>query len=351
MKSQAGTALWRSEIDRLVAKIEETIGRQITADSLRAAITTINAKRQALARLNSLHAADPASISGRDALLINPIQFYDDSVRFTDKLNGLCDELESRIEQKVNAAPTDAPRILVASCPMAAPNWKVPFLVEKNGAVIVAEERRTDHTAGGNPVPAPGDGLQYGGCRTTGDPHPSVPGGAGVNGRSSMGAAGLDIGSRSVELIVLDASEGAVVSSVQVKTPPNVSADWRRLLGGVSYDSLIVTGYGRGMAEVKFDAPSVAEIKAFTRNAEFVPPGCSTVLDIGGQDTKAICLDGKGRVTKFEMNDRCAADAGRFLEVMAAALDYDLAAFGPAALEGGDQLQLSSMCTVPQAQQ
>ena len=75
MKSQAGIALWRSEIDRLVAKIEETSGKQITADSLRAAVTTINAKRKALARLNSLRAADPAPISGRDALLINQIQF------------------------------------------------------------------------------------------------------------------------------------------------------------------------------------------------------------------------------------------------------------------------------------
>lgn len=100
------------------------------------------------------------------------------------------------------------------------------------------------------------------------------------------------------------------------------------------------------MAEVEFDAPSVTEIKAFARGAQAVHPGCSTVLDIGGQDTKAICLDGKGRVTKFEMNDRCAAGAGRFLEVMAAALDYDLPEFGLAASEGRDQVQLSSMCTV-----
>ena len=140
MKSPAGKALWRSEIDRLVVKIEETSGVRITAESLRGAVRTINSKRKALGRLNSLRRANPAPISGRDALLINQIQFFDDPVRFTEKLNTLCDELEDRVVQKVGVARPDAPRILVSGCPMAAPNWKVPFLVEKNGAVIVAEE-------------------------------------------------------------------------------------------------------------------------------------------------------------------------------------------------------------------
>ena len=161
-----------------------------------------------------------------------------------------------------------------------------------------------------------------------------------------MRAAGLDIGSRSVELVVVDIPTGGVISSVQGDTTPKVSEDCRRLLAGASYDRLVVTGYGRAMAEVQFDAPSVTEIKAYARGAQAACPGCRTVLDIGGQDTKAIALNGSGRVARFEMNDRCAAGAGRFLEVMAAALDYQIDQFGPAALEGNDQVQLSSMCAV-----
>ena len=160
-----------------------------------------------------------------------------------------------------------------------------------------------------------------------------------------MQAAGLDIGSRTVKLVVLD-GEGKTVSSSCLDTTPTVSADCRRLLEGVSFDSLVVTGYGRSLAEVEFDAPSITEIKAFARGAEAVCPGCRTVLDIGGQDTKAIAIDGAGRPTRFEMNDRCAAGAGRFLEIMAAALNYRVDEFGAAAQAATGEIVLSSMCTV-----
>lgn len=140
MKTQAGRALWRAELGRLVERLEQLSGRRITAERLRAAIRTVNAKREALARLNRLRAAIPVPISGRDALLINQIQFYDDPARFTAQVNALCDELDERVKQRVGIAPPAASRVLVAGCPMAAPNWKVPFLVEKNGAVIVGEE-------------------------------------------------------------------------------------------------------------------------------------------------------------------------------------------------------------------
>ncbi len=140
MKTPAGRALWRGELGRLAEKLEETAGRKITAESLQAGIRTVNAKRAALHRLNRLRAASPAPISGRDALLINQIQFYDDPARFTQKVNELCDELEQRVAQRIGVASEAAPRVLVSGCPMAAPNWKLPFVVEKNGAVIVGEE-------------------------------------------------------------------------------------------------------------------------------------------------------------------------------------------------------------------
>ena len=139
-KSPAARALWRSEIDRLTAKIEEVTGREITASTLRDAVRVVNAKRKALHRLSGLRRARPSPISGRDALLVNQVHFYDDPVRFAEKVNALSDELDERVKGGVGVAPADAPRILVSGCPMAAPNWKVPFVIEKNGATIVAEE-------------------------------------------------------------------------------------------------------------------------------------------------------------------------------------------------------------------
>ena len=139
-KSDAAEALWRSEVGRLVQRMEELSGREISAAALRESVRVVNAKRKALQRLNSLRRARPSPISGLDALLINQIQFYDDPVRLTEKLNALCDELEERIADKVGVAPADAARILVSGCPMAAPNWKVPSIVEGIGATIVAEE-------------------------------------------------------------------------------------------------------------------------------------------------------------------------------------------------------------------
>ncbi|MBI3946647.1 MAG: 2-hydroxyacyl-CoA dehydratase [Armatimonadetes bacterium] len=140
MRTSAGRQLWRSEIERLAAKIEHVSGREITADGLRKGVWIVNEKRRALHRLNALRRSNPVPISGRDALLINQIQFYDDPVRFASKVNALCDELDERVQSGVGVAPADALRVLVSGCPMAAPNWKLPFIIEKNGAVIVGEE-------------------------------------------------------------------------------------------------------------------------------------------------------------------------------------------------------------------
>jgi benzoyl-CoA reductase/2-hydroxyglutaryl-CoA dehydratase subunit BcrC/BadD/HgdB len=140
MKTAAGAQLWRSELGRLATRLEELTGKRLTPERLRAGIRTANAKRAALHRLSALRAASPSPISGRDALLINQIQFYDDPVRFTQSLNTLCDELETRVARHEGVAPKETPRVLVSGCPMAIPNWKVPYVVESSGAVIVGEE-------------------------------------------------------------------------------------------------------------------------------------------------------------------------------------------------------------------
>jgi benzoyl-CoA reductase/2-hydroxyglutaryl-CoA dehydratase subunit BcrC/BadD/HgdB len=139
-KAPRDTALFRAEIARYKDALEELTGKTITAEALAAATKTVNAKRRALQRLARLRAADPAPISGRDALLINQISFYDDPIRFTDKINALCDEMETRIAAGQGVAPAKTPRLLMAGCPMAVPNWKLPYVVESSGAVIVGEE-------------------------------------------------------------------------------------------------------------------------------------------------------------------------------------------------------------------
>jgi benzoyl-CoA reductase/2-hydroxyglutaryl-CoA dehydratase subunit BcrC/BadD/HgdB len=160
MKTAAGRQLWRSELARLAAQIEKVAGKRITAASLQSAIRTVNAKRVALYRLNRLRAADPAPISGRDALLINQIQFYDDPTRFTAQVNALCDELETRVAHHNGVAAAGAPRVLVSGCPMAVPNWKVPFVIEKNGAVIVGEESCVGERGTRNLVAEMGDNIE-----------------------------------------------------------------------------------------------------------------------------------------------------------------------------------------------
>lgn len=140
MKSDKGKMLLRDEYRMFMAKLEDASGRKITAETLKKGIETANAKRKAVKRLAELRKADPAPISGLDVLLVNQIFFYDDPVRFTGSVNALCDELEERVKKGEGVFPKGTPRVLMSGCPMAVPNWKVPFIVETSGAVIVGEE-------------------------------------------------------------------------------------------------------------------------------------------------------------------------------------------------------------------
>lgn len=140
IKSDAGRSLLRDEYRRFMKKLEESTGKKITAASLRKGIEVTNAKRRAVKRLADLRKADPAPISGLDALLVNQIFFYDDPARFTSSVNALCDELEERVRSGRGVFPAGTARVLISGCPMAVPNWKVPMVVESSGAVIVGEE-------------------------------------------------------------------------------------------------------------------------------------------------------------------------------------------------------------------
>jgi benzoyl-CoA reductase/2-hydroxyglutaryl-CoA dehydratase subunit BcrC/BadD/HgdB len=140
VKSEAGKALLRAEYGRFAAKLEEVTGRKLELAKLKAAVTTVNAKRAALKRLAALRRANPAPISGLDSLLVSQVSFYDDPVRFTGAVNAICDELEKRVAEGNGVFPADHPRVVMSGCPMAVPNWKVPVIVESAGVVIVGEE-------------------------------------------------------------------------------------------------------------------------------------------------------------------------------------------------------------------
>jgi len=158
--------------------------------------------------------------------------------------------------------------------------------------------------------------------------------------------AGLDIGSRTIALVEWDGRRQ--VRSEVVDTGSDPLANARRLLDGQSYESLVATGYGRSLATANgLAAEAISEIKAYALGAHHLYPDAGTVLDIGGQDSKVIAVGPGGRVLRFEMNDRCAAGTGRFLENMARVLGMGVEVFGPHALAAaGQAVTISSTCTV-----
>lgn len=140
MKREKDIKAWAEEIKELKKVIEEFTGNKVTAESLSESIKLINNKRKALSRLYECRKADKVPISGRDALVISQIAFYDDPARFTQMTNKLCDELEQRIKDGVSVVKEGTKRILLTGTPLAVPNWKLHNIIETSGAVVVCEE-------------------------------------------------------------------------------------------------------------------------------------------------------------------------------------------------------------------
>jgi predicted CoA-substrate-specific enzyme activase len=160
-----------------------------------------------------------------------------------------------------------------------------------------------------------------------------------------MRSAGIDIGSRTTKLVILENGQTSVVRVTDTTYDPMEVCE--RLVSGVRYDSLVATGYGRHLFSQHWKVTEViSEIKAVAFGARALHGECRTIIDIGGQDTKVVALDERGCVLKFAMNDRCAAGTGRFLEVMATALSYSRRDFIEAARVADRPRKLSSMCTV-----
>jgi (R)-2-hydroxyacyl-CoA dehydratese activating ATPase len=156
---------------------------------------------------------------------------------------------------------------------------------------------------------------------------------------------GLDIGSRSVDAVWL-ADDGALIDCAIADSGHDPGAVARTFVDRTPVAALVATGYGRHLARSSFECPVITEIKAYALGVSAIVPQAASVLDIGGQDTKVIAIGPDGRVADFEMNDKCAAGTGKFLEVMATALGYRLDELGPAALASTATVSVSSMCTV-----
>jgi predicted CoA-substrate-specific enzyme activase len=166
--------------------------------------------------------------------------------------------------------------------------------------------------------------------------------------------AGVDIGSTTAKVVVI--KDGKPVSSAIALTGADCNAAAESVLNkalaqiGVSRDELkyvVSTGYGR--RAIDFGNESITEISANAKGAIYLGSAkgqVKSIIDVGGQDTKAIILDDNGRITNFIMNDKCAAGTGRFLEVIARVLQEPMDNFVKLSIESKEPATINSTCTV-----
>ncbi len=164
--------------------------------------------------------------------------------------------------------------------------------------------------------------------------------------------AGVDSGSASTDAAILDSDRNIVGWSV-VRTGSRAADGAGKALqdalkhAGLREEDLsrvVTTGYGRN--NIGESDASVTEITCHAKGASFLYPQCRTIIDIGGQDSKAIRIDEKGNVKNFAMNDKCAAGTGRFMEMMARTMELSMEDFSRLGLEWKNEVTISSMCTV-----
>ncbi len=166
-----------------------------------------------------------------------------------------------------------------------------------------------------------------------------------------MVVAGIDVGSLTAEVVLLD--RGEVMHYVIMPTGANSKTAAEKAIDTAleavglrrsDLDYVVATGYGR--VSIEFADKRITEITCHGRGAYYLNPAVRTVIDIGGQDSKVISLSDKGKVLDFAMNDKCAAGTGRFLEVMAQALEVELEGLAELSDQAQDTVSISSICTV-----
>jgi predicted CoA-substrate-specific enzyme activase len=163
--------------------------------------------------------------------------------------------------------------------------------------------------------------------------------------------AGVDVGSRTAKVVILN--ENSVAASHLIATGPDSAETSLQVLQAAlnkvnlemtDLAGIVTTGYGRYIAP--FPHTSITEIACHTRGVHKIFRTARTILDMGGQDCKAIRLDHRGQPSNFVMNDKCAAGTGRFLEILARSLGVPLEEIGPKSLTAKGSITVSSMCAV-----
>jgi predicted CoA-substrate-specific enzyme activase len=164
--------------------------------------------------------------------------------------------------------------------------------------------------------------------------------------------AGIDSGSTSTDVVIIDRNCRIISQSI-IATGAGAEKGAQKCLrlaleeAHLKYDDIanvVTTGYGREY--IKTGDESITEISCHAKGAHFLDPSVHTVIDIGGQDSKVIVLNNDGSVANFVMNDKCAAGTGRFIEAMARALGLSLDEISALGLSCGEDITISSMCTV-----
>lgn len=165
--------------------------------------------------------------------------------------------------------------------------------------------------------------------------------------------AGIDIGSTTAKAVLLDGT--GICGSAMLECGPDPLASARDVLAealrplrekvkALKPDYVVGTGYGR--REVPFADENISELTCHALGAHYLAPEAKTVIDVGGQDVKAIALKPDGTVREFGMNDKCAAGTGRFFEAMARAFRVDLTGFSKLSLASRKAIPITSQCSV-----
>jgi predicted CoA-substrate-specific enzyme activase len=166
-----------------------------------------------------------------------------------------------------------------------------------------------------------------------------------------MLVAGCDVGSLTAEAVVME--DGGILGSEIIRVRPRAELSARDVMNklldrlGISFEDILFcvsTGYGR--ETISFADDNLSEISCHGFGAHWLVPSIRTVIDVGGQDCKAIRVDEGGHLVDFVMNDKCAAGTGRSLELMSESLGVDVSELGPLAQEAGETVEITNQCSI-----
>ena len=145
----------------------------------------------------------------------------------------------------------------------------------------------------------------------------------------------------------MDGKTLEITERFQSETSIDLASQLRVIKDNYCWDTIVSTGYGRHLSQKVLGGEAATEIKAYAIAAHHFYDEIETVIDLGGQDTKVLSLNCRnGQLLKFEMNDKCSAGTGKFIEMMAATLSLSLNELVAAALNGNKSFEINSTCTV-----